>query len=503
MDHPGTLRQLTDLRYTGGMTPLFNSSRLRAIEQAHGTCGLMEKAGLATAELARELAIDGRPILVLAGPGNNGGDALVAARHLKHRWYKVDVVFTGEADRLPADARNALDAWLACGGTTYSAIPAGTDYGLIIDGLFGIGLARPLAGHYATLIGQVNARSAPRLSIDIPSGLCGDTGRILGAAINADHTLTFIGLKPGLFTLDGPDCAGIVHVCDLGVDAINPATPSIWLTDAPPALPAPRRKNSHKGSYGSVGILGGDTSMTGAVLLGGGAALLTGAGRVYAGFLAEHPPAVDFSQPELMLRTAKTLLDLNHLTALIAGPGMGRSSHAEAIMQRAIVYPAPLLVDADGLTLLAENADLRSQFCLRDAPAIVTPHPGEAATLLDCSTVEVQADRIAAALQIAQRTRAITVLKGCGSIVATSDGRCFVNASGNAGMASAGMGDVLAGIIAGLIAQGLDALDATLLGVYLHGAAAESLVAGGTGPIGLTASEVAREARHLLNQWTA
>lgn len=484
------------------MQTLYTTDQIRAIEQAHGTHGLMEMAGQAVAELARDLAGDGLPILVLAGPGNNGGDALVAARHLKNRWHQVDVVFPGDADKLPADARAALDAWLDCGGKTTNEIPKGISYGLVIDGLFGIGLTRPLEGTYAELIAQANTIPVPRLAIDIPSGLCGDTGRMLGTVIIADNTLTFIAPKPGLFTLDGPDCAGMVHVCDLGVDTISFAPPKGWLIETAPALPTPRRKNSHKGSYGSVGILGGDFSMTGAVLLAASAALLTGAGRVYAGFLAEHAPAVDFSNPELMLRTVKTLLDLNHLTALVAGPGMGRSGHAESALQRTIHYPAPLIADADALGLLAENADLRSQFCLRQEPAIVTPHPAEAATLLGYTVAEIQADRITAALHIAQRYRAITVLKGCGSIVATPDGRWFVNTSGNPGMASAGMGDVLTGIIGSLIGQGMDALDATLLGVYLHGAAADSLAADGIGPIGLTASEVAKEARNLLNEWT-
>ncbi|MCX7627852.1 MAG: NAD(P)H-hydrate dehydratase, partial [Methylophilaceae bacterium] len=456
---------------------------------------------LAAAGLARDLAEAGFPILVLAGPGNNGGDALVAARHLKQSWHRVDVVFTGAPDRLPPDARAALDAWRTGGGEILTTLPAGRQYGLIIDGLFGIGLTRPLTDTFPRLIDQINALPCPRLALDVPSGLCADTGRVLGAAVRADHTLTLLGAKPGLYTLEGPDHAGVVHLTDLGVDTATLADPQGWLVDAPPELPAPRRRNSHKGSHGSVGIAGGDTAMTGAALLAARAALLAGAGRVYTGLLAEHAPALDCGQPELMLRDARTLLDLNHLTALVAGPGMGRSAHAEAVLARALHYPAPLLLDADALGLLAEHAGLRHEFQQRSHGAVLTPHPGEAAALLACSTAEIQADRVAAATRIARDYRAITVLKGCGSITATPDGRWFVNASGNPGLASAGMGDILCGLIAALIAQGMPLLEATLLGVHLHGAAADALVADGVGPVGLTASEVALEARRLLNTW--
>lgn len=483
------------------MTPLYTSTQIRAIERQHGSTGLMARAGLAAAQLACELVQDGHPILVLAGPGNNGGDALVAARHLKQRWHRVDVVFIGTPERLPPDARAALDAWRADGGTMLPGIPRDRVYGLVIDGLFGIGLARPLDGECARLIEQANTLPCPRLALDVPSGLCADTGRVLGTALRADHTLTFLGAKPGLYTLQGPDHAGRVHLSDLGVDVATLSDAQGWLVSAPPTLPAPRRHHSHKGSYGAVGVIGGNTAMTGAALLAARAALLAGAGRVYAGLLAEHVPAVDAGQPELMLRTPRTLFDLDHLDVLVVGPGMGRSGHAETALQRALHYPATVVLDADGLALLAEHAQLHKDLLQRSHGAVLTPHPGEAAVLLGCSTTEVQDDRLAAATRIAREYHAITVLKGCGSITATPDGRWFVNASGNAGLASAGMGDVLSGLIAALIAQGMPLLEAALLGVHLHGAAADSLVADGVGPIGLTASEIALEGRNLLNAW--
>ncbi len=479
------------------MQPLYTTAEIRAIEQTRGADGLMERAGLAVAGLAASLAADSRPILVLAGPGNNGGDALVAARHLKSRWHCVDVVFSGDAGRLPADARAALTAWLACGGTLLEEIPAGSAHGLIIDGLFGIGLGRAPNGRHADLIQWINAQSAPVLAIDVPSGLDADTGRVLGHAVVADHTLTFISGKPGLYTLDGPDHAGVVHVCKLGLEA--PQGPGSLL-DAAPALPAPRRRNSHKGSHGSVGVLGGDAGMAGAALLAARGALLAGAGRVYCGLLAADAPPFDPGQPELMLRGGPALVALDHLTALAVGPGLGRSGHAGTLLRQALCHPAPLLLDADALHLLAEP-ELRRLAASRSATTLLTPHPGEAAALLGCSAAEVQAERIAAACRIARDYRAVTVLKGCGSVIASPDGRWWINASGNPGLASAGMGDVLAGLVAALLAQGMQPLAATLLGVYLHGAAADRLVGAGSGPLGLTAGEVAAAARDLLNIW--
>ena len=480
------------------MSALFTTAQLRAIEQTHPDAGLMERAGRAAATLARELlGDDGSAILVIAGPGNNGGDALVAARHLMAWWYKVTVLFTGERDQLPADAQAAFDAWTAAGGGYTRDIPV-QRFDLVLDGLFGIGLSKPLQGYHADLVEAINSLDAPVLALDIPSGLCADTGRVLGCAVQASHTLSFIGLKPGLYTLDGPDHAGEVIVTDLGIATKTPDAGT--LLENHPALPPPRRKNAHKGSVGSIGIIGGDYAMVGAAFLAGRAALLGGAGRVYVGLIAEHAPTVDLRQPELMVRSPKTLLDLPHLTALVIGPGLGRSGQAAAILQRAILLQAPLIADADALHLLAEDADLHAHFSARKTGNMLTPHPGEAAVLLGCAIQEVQADRIAAARNIAHRYNAITVLKGCGSVIAMPNGRWFINRSGNPGMSCAGMGDILCGLIGSLIGQGLTPEQACLLGVYLHGAAADRL-AERIGMIGLTAGEVAIEARALINTW--
>jgi hydroxyethylthiazole kinase-like uncharacterized protein yjeF len=485
------------------MTPLYLTAQIRTIEQQHKSSGLMEQAGLAAAELACALLADSRySILVLAGPGNNGGDAFVAARYLHQWWHHVTLVFTGNADMLSPEARAAYDTWLASGGKVSGDIPADKTYDLVIDGLFGIGLTRDVDARHAVLITAVNSMAATRLALDMPSGLCADTGRVLGSSFQADHTITFIALKPGLFTLHGPDIAGQVHLAELGIDTKTTLAPQGWLLNRPPALPAPRLRNSHKGSYGSVGIIGGNTSMVGAALLTARAALLTGAGRVYAGLLTDDAPGVDMAQPELMLRSVDSLYKLEHLSALAVGPGMGLNSTAETALNQAINHAASLILDADALNLLASRPSLRKTLIKRATNnTVLTPHPGEAATLLACSNAEIQADRIAAARKIAQEFNAITVLKGCGSVIAIPDGRWFINASGNPGLSSAGMGDVLAGIIASLAAQGMALEPATLLGVHLHGAAADALVADGIGPIGLTAGEVTLEARNLLNSW--
>jgi hydroxyethylthiazole kinase-like uncharacterized protein yjeF len=481
------------------MTPVYRTAGIRAIEAAHGTDGLMEKAGLAVATLAQELLPeDAYSILIVAGPGNNGGDALVAARYLKNAWLQVDVVFTGDATQLPPDAANAHAAWLKTGGMLLDTIPE-KRYDLVIDGLFGIGLSKPLQGIYPDLIRKINMLGATVLAIDIPSGLHADTGCVMGAAVIADHTLTFLGLKPGLFTADGVDHAGLVHESDLGVETAPPAEG--WLIDDIPALPAPRLRNSHKGTHGSIGILGGDHGMTGAALLAARAALLMGAGRVYVGLLAENAPAIDPGQPELMLRNALDVLDIPHLTALVVGPGLGRTGQAHLVMQRALRYPVPLLLDADALSLLAEHADLRQLLAERTQPTLLTPHPGEAATLLACNTGDIQANRLASAHAMSGKYRAIALLKGAGTVIATPDGSWYINASGNPGLAAAGMGDTLAGIIGAFTIQGMALGQAALLGTYLHGAAADELVVEGSGPLGLTASEVALKARELINFW--
>ncbi|MDP2239382.1 MAG: NAD(P)H-hydrate dehydratase [Burkholderiales bacterium] len=463
---------------------------------------LMARAGLAAAELARELAGGaGKPVLVLAGPGNNGGDAFVIARHLRLWWFNVSVVFAGDEKKLSSDAASALTAWRAAGGTLLDAIPTQQDWSLIIDGLFGIGLQRDVAGRHAELITAANNSGVPVLAIDVPSGLESDTGRVLGCAIRAQHTITFIGLKPGLLTLDGPDYCGDIHLhtINLDVPALLPAHGAVLgsgvLKDALKARPL----NAHKGHFGSVGIIGGARGMVGAALLAGRAALKLGAGRTYVGLIADAAPLLDASQPELMLHSAHDVLKLDHLTCLAVGPGLGLSPDAAVYLKHALGLPLPLVIDADGLNLIALDEKLKYVIKQRDTNTLLTPHPAEAARLLNCTTGDIQHDRVAAALRIARELNCAVVIKGAGSVCAFPDEHWSINTSGNPGMASAGMGDVLTGMIAALLAQGVAARTALETSVYLHGAAADACVADGTGPVGLTATEVTNAARALLN----
>lgn len=470
-----------------------------------GTAPLMRRAGLAAADAAcgRLLTGNRSSVLVLAGPGNNGGDALWVARHLKDRWYKVEVVFTGRADKLSPEAREALDAWREAGGEPLAGIPPHGRWDAVVDGLFGIGLARDLEDRHLDLVEQVNALDLPVLAIDIPSGLCSDTGRVRGAAVRATLTVSFIALKPGMLTHAGTEHCGEILLRDLEVDAPALRAPRMRVLDRESAAAAlaPRPADSHKGSFGSVGIIGGAQGMTGAAFLAGRAALKLGAGRIYMGMLSERHPSVDNAQPELMVRAADEVLALEHLSCLAVGPGMGHLREAARALDAAIKSRLPLVLDADALNLLAANARRQRALRKRGAPTILTPHPAEAGRLLGSDTDAVQNDRFAAAEELSRRYNALVVLKGAGSICAAPGGVIWINTTGNPGLASAGQGDVLSGMIAAFLAQGLDPADALHLGVFLHGAAADALVERGIGPIGMTASEVTDAARELLNRW--
>ena len=486
--------------------PIYLTREVRALETAVLSAKkppqLMERAGLAAAEVARDASGgSGKPVLVMAGPGNNGGDAFVVARHLKKWYYKVTVAFAGDEKKFSADAKAALGAWRKAGGTTVSSLPAARQWGLVVDGIFGIGLERDVGGQYGQWIAAINALDAPVLSLDIPSGLHADTGRVLGCAVRAHHTVTFIGLKPGLLTRDGPDHSGEIHLRTLDVDAgaVPAARGRLIGGEILRAVLAPRRRNSHKGDYGSVGVIGGDRGMIGAALLAARAALKFGAGRVYAGLLAADAPLADVAQPELMLRDVAEVLKLGHLSCLAVGPGLGQSPDAAFWLGAVLESDTPLVVDADALNLVAMDPRLAALLKERRAPALLTPHPAEAARMLATSTARVQADRVGTALALAARTGCAVALKGAGTVCAAPGGDWYINTSGNPGMASAGMGDVLTGMVAALIAQNASPGDALLAGVYAHGAAADALVARGTGPLGLTAGEVIEAARALAN----
>ncbi len=488
-------------------TPVYLTADVRAIEAAAAKAKkspqLMEKAGLAAAEIARDVSSGtGKPVLVLAGPGNNGGDAFVLARHLKHWYFNVIVVFGGDEKKLSADARAALRAWRDAGGTVSKMLPSTAGWGLVVDGLFGIGLEREVTGQYADWIAAINGLGAPILSIDVPSGIQSDTGQVLGCAVRATHTVTFIALKPGLLTLDGPDHCGELHVrtLDLDAQALRPSQGFLIGRGILAGTLKPRALNSHKGDYGSIGIIGGDRGMVGAALLAGRAALKLGAGRVYLGLIARDAPLLDLEQPELMLRSADEVLKLDHLSCLAVGPGLGQMPDAANVLGWALESPLPLVLDADALNLIAMDTSLADRLGKRHAPTLLTPHPAEAARLLGTNTGEVKADRVGAAIRLAARFKGWVVLKGAGSVCAGPDGTWHINTSGNPGMATAGMGDVLTGMVAALLSQGVEPKTALLAGVYLHSAAADLAVAGGVGPVGLTATDIIDAARSLLNQ---
>ena len=448
--------------------PIYTTADIRRIEQAAGNVPLMERAGAAAAELAAKIASDtSKDILVLAGPGNNGGDAKIAADLLKEKFFRVTVA--------------------------EKAIPSHKQWGLVIDGLFGIGLTRAIEGDYAKLVEYVNKQTCPVLAIDVPSGVQSDSGRVLGCAVRASHTITFIALKPGLLTLDGPDHCGEINVNDLGLQL---PPPSAWVADRALFNLKPRPRNFHKGMAGSLAIVGGASGMTGAALLAGRAALRLGAGRVYVGLLEERSPTVDLVAPELMLRHPDDALGQD-LDALVVGPGLGEGERAETLLGAALSSDIPCVLDADALNLLSQNESLRKTCAHRPTETLITPHPAEAARLLGTTVATVQEDRVRAARMLAENLNAHTVLKGNGSIVVARDGHWFINTSGNPGMASAGMGDILAGMLGALLAQRYTGETALVLGVHLHGAAADAL----GGLVGLTAGELIDSSRRIWNSW--
>jgi ADP-dependent NAD(P)H-hydrate dehydratase / NAD(P)H-hydrate epimerase len=485
--------------------PVYRVADVRSLEAAAAGQPLMQRAGLAAAEVARELVAGRSPrVLVLAGPGNNGGDGFVVARWLKTWFFDVEVAFAGDASRLGVDAATALRDWVAAGGETCTDWNRSDDWGLIVDGMFGIGLTRTIDAPYSQWIADVNAAGVPVLALDIPSGLDADTGCAQAATIRARATATFIALKPGLLTADGPDhCGAIsVHALDLTTQTLLPARGERLMWDAlRKALPQPlhrARSNVHKGSFGTLAIIGGSDGTVGAALLAGRSALYLGAGKVYVGLASTAAPAVDELAPELMLRDAQRTLEMP-CDALVVGPGLGTDARARGLVARALASDVPIVVDADALNLIAGDAALASALSARTAPSAITPHPGEAARLAQCSTAAIQVDRLGAAQALATRYNAATVLKGAGSVLTFTNGSWAINASGNAGLASGGTGDVLSGMLGALLAQGIAVDDALKLAVNLHGAAADALVAGCTGPLGLIASELAPAARTLLN----
>lgn len=453
-----------------GPWPLHDSAASRAAEAAAlATTGphvLMQRAGFAVARLALALAPHARHVAVFAGPGNNGGDGFVAARHLHAAGRRVTVQFVGDASRLPRDAAHA-HAQAVAAGVAFGPVQ---DFDFAIDALLGLGTRRAPDGAIAEAITAMTA--TPVLAVDLPSGLHPDTGQPLGAAcVRALATLSLLTLKPGLFTAHGRDQAGRVWFDDLGV----PATGATAELAGPPS-PAERRHAQHKGSFGDVAVVGGAPGMTGAAQLAAHAALAAGAGRVYVSPLGDTFVA---QRPELMQRLRWWALPQATLQATTVVCGCGGGDLVRDALPPLLSSAGRLVLDADALNAIAADPALQAQLAARHAPTVITPHPLEAARLLGSDSAAVQADRLAAAQALAERWHCTVVLKGSGSIVASPGVRPSINPTGNALLATAGTGDVLAGWLGGGWRRGEPAHDAAVRAVWQHGHAADEAAARG------------------------
>ena len=497
--------------------PLFTAATTRRIEHAAAAAlpphTLMQRAGLAVAQLAQALAPHARTVWIACGPGNNGGDGLEAAMHLQRSGRQVLVTWLGHPEQVPADAKVSwLRAqvsgvqWIDNPLTEFTAID------LCIDALFGIGLsASPTASNRApderlrACLQALQHSSVPVLAVDLPSGLDADTGQFAPGfapdatdwhqqAHAARHTLSLLSLKPGLFTAAGRDAAGQVWLDDLGITPAH-EPPDAWLSGPVPTHP--RAHASHKGSYGDVAVVGGEgiaergMGMTGAALLAASAALHSGAGRVLVALLDNGLQQLDVAQPELMFRRFEAL-DLAWLT-VVCGCGGGQA--VRRVLTEVIAQAARLVLDADALNAIAANTAWQAEVTARSQrgqATVLTPHPLEAARLLGCTTNEVQANRLKAAQQLAERFQCVVVLKGSGTVIAAPDHLPSINPTGNAKLATAGTGDVLAGMVGAYLAAGTCAVHAAREAVYAHGHAADHWPKGQA----LTASALARALEH-------
>lgn len=501
----------------------------RAIEEI-GLPGalLMENAGRAAAAALQRSFGDcfPGPLLVLAGKGNNGGDGYVVARTLLAAGWQVRTLVLANADAIAADAALHLQLLQRCGGAVafaaseqeFNLLLGQYDARLIVDALLGTGLTSEVQGLYARAIDWINGSNIPVLALDIPSGVDASHGRILGRAVQASATVSFASAKLGQVLYPGAGCCGRLEVVDIGLPpaAPLPAGERHTLVDAKvaAALLPPRPAAGHKGTFGHLLVVGGCRGKSGALALSAAGGLRSGAGLVTAAGPASLQPVLAQQLLEAMTEplaevdghlSLQALLALQQLwqdkAALALGPGLGQSEEARALARRLVVdCPLPLVLDADGLNALGPEPGLLLERAALET--VLTPHPGEMSRLCGLTIAEIEADRVAIARSFARRYQVVLVLKGARSLIATPQGEIFVNASGNPGLASGGTGDVLTGLIAGLLAQGMAAADAAVLGVYLHGLAAERL-SRQQGVAGLAASDLARElpaARHELSQ---
>ncbi len=506
---------------------MLSVAQVRALEARYPNVDLMRRAGRAAAEfLFERTTIDSR-IVLFAGPGNNGGDALACAAELATAGYAPMVVLLANTEKYGEDAKRAWSRVLELQAhsaldrgrsiTITREIPQTINADWIVDGLFGIGLKRPLDGVYKDAVQAINNAAhvnhvpqAKVLALDAPSGIDADTGDDMSesVAVFADHTLTFISLKPGLVTGPALDYVGELHLARLGIepdfeDTTNESSNCAALisTHGGARLRDSFATNpsAHKGTLGTCIIIAGANGMLGAALLASRAAMRMGAGKVKLGWLAEPYPAVDPLMPEVMMSAATDLIN-SKCDSLVIGCGMGQSGAAVRLLKAALKRDVPIVLDADALNLIAQSAELAKLVRTRDSDkTVITPHPSEAARLLGCSTTDVQRNRLKAAQDLARELNCVAVLKGAGTIIATPDSRpsLRINRTGNALLATAGTGDVLAGMMGAALARYAIDLshDIAAMVVAMHGAAADAMKARGV--IRAVASDVIEELRRL------
>jgi NAD(P)H-hydrate epimerase len=485
-------------------TALFTAAQTQAMDR-HAIEGLgipglelMHRAGAAAFEALRRRWPDAKTLSVVCGPGNNGGDGYVIARLALAAGLDVRAYPVGPPERLRGDAAAAFAEYRDADGPVLNFIPPGFEGAeILIDALLGTGLDRDVAGEYAAVIEAVNEFPGKVVAVDIPSGLDADTGAVMGKAVHADLTVSFIGLKQGLFTGAGPAHCGEIVFDDLNTppEVRLEQTPSSRLLRSGDFALLPRHRDAHKGQCGHVLVIGGECGYSGAARMAGEAAARTGAGLVSIATRAAHAALLNLGRPELMVHGAESPEQLEPLlqraSVLALGPGLGQSEWAKTLCGTAIECGKPLVVDADALNLLAA----RPRRCDR---WILTPHPGEAARLLGLSSTGIQRNRFAAVTALQRRYGGIAVLKGAGTLIAGPDGVPHVARWGNPGMASGGMGDVLTGVIAGLLAQHVPPFEAACLGVRLHGQAGD--LAASAGERGLLAGDVIEALRACVNR---
>lgn len=463
---------------------------------------LMSRAGEAALGALRAQWPLARRVLVLCGPGNNGGDGYVLARYARAAGLAVTLAAPAGPPVGP-DARLAFDEWTDAGGTLEpwsEALLGRAD--LVVDALLGTGLARAVEGTLARVIEALNAAGRPVMALDTPSGLDTETGQPLGIAVRATLTIAFVGLKPGFFLGRGPEYVGRLACDDLDVPpaAFGGAEGVLRrITEAELKRALPRRaRTAHKGDNGRVLVIGGGPGMAGAARLAGEAALRAGAGLVTLATAPAHAAVLAAARPELIaigIEAADALAPLLEAADVVAiGPGLGRSAWSQALLDAAFASAKPLIVDADALNLLAERPRTRSTWCL-------TPHPGEAARLLGSTTAAVEADRLGSARALADRYQAVAVLKGAGTLIASGRLAPYLCERGNPGMAVAGMGDVLTGVIAAIAAQQPDPAAslnlAAAVGVLVHASAADLIAR--QGERGLLASDLLAQLPACVN----